>query len=170
MRWTFLSKEHGDLSQAWTSILWRLKDHHKVKPLETGDKPVIDDPYEAIKCIPNLKRTKFKTPGGKAGRPFQVLKMDDDMISVRTSRGGRVSLRQEVFQVAEQLLRDLGEKEEGHWVLLSDDILTNVLRGQNRDNACSSYVFPLLEATGRIEIDRSRPVKLRLAEDQESAE
>lgn len=125
---------------------------------------MIDDPYEAVRQLTNLKKQKFKTPGGKAGRPFQVLTMDEDMVTVRTSRGGRVKVCNEVFQVAEQLLRDLGEKEAGHWVLLSDDILSNVLRGQNRDNACSSYVFPLLEAAGRIEIDRSRPVKLRLAQ------
>lgn len=124
---------------------------------------MIDDPYEAIKHIPNLKKEKFKTPGGKAGRPFQVIDMGDDVMSVRTSRGGRVQIQIEVFQVAEQILRDLGEKEEGHWVLLSDDVLSAVLRGQNHDKACSSYVFPLLEAAGRIEIDRSRPVKLRLS-------
>lgn len=125
---------------------------------------MIDDPYEAIKNIPKLKKEKFKTPGGKAGRPFQVLETGDDMMAVRTSRGGKVTIQIEVFQVAEQLLRDLGEKEEGRWVLLSDDVLSGVIRGQNHDKACSSYVFPLLEATGRIEIDRSRPVKLRLSE------
>lgn len=124
---------------------------------------MFSDPFTLIRELPNVKKTRFQTPGaGKTGRPFQIIKFTEDEIFIRTSRGGRVRLRMEVFQVGEQLLRDLGQVEEDGWVLLSDDTLNTILRGENRDNACSSYVFPLLEAVGLVEIQRSRPVKLRL--------
>lgn len=128
-----------------------------------------DDPLELIRALPDLRKRRFQTPGGRAGRPFSVLKHDQDQIVLRSSRGGRITLRALVFQTAEQILRDLGQDSEGGWVLLSNDILDAVLRGENRDHACTSYVFPLLEAVDRVEIDRGRPARLRLRRDEDQA-
>lgn len=124
---------------------------------------MFDDPFLDIRELDDLRKRRFTTPGGRAGKPFKVLKVDDDALTLRTSAGGKVSLRSEVFQVAEQLLRDLGALDDERWVAMSDPTLDGVLRGQNRDKACTSYVFPLLEAIERVEIDRGRPVRFRLA-------
>lgn len=122
-----------------------------------------EDPFDRLAGESGIKKLKFHTPGGKVGKPFQILSFDEDGLKLRTSTGGRVSLRREVFQVAEQLLRDLGSVEEGGWVPMKDETLSMVLRGQNRDKACSSYVFPLLAHLNRVEIKRGRAAQLRLS-------
>jgi len=122
-----------------------------------------DDGYEAVRAIEDLKRAKLKTPGGNRGRPFKVLEHNEDELTLRTSGGGKVRLRAETFDTALRILRDLGAVTDGGWVLMKDETLDMVLRGENRDKACTSYVFPLLEAAGKVEIERGRPTRLRLA-------
>jgi hypothetical protein len=123
-----------------------------------------DDPFDAVRALEGLTRTKFKTPAaGKAARPFQVAAQGDDFLEVRTSRGGRVQLRAEAFQGALKVIGDLGAIEPEGWVRASDETLVGVLQSENRDKACSSYVLPLLEEAGLIELERKRPSRVRLA-------
>jgi hypothetical protein len=124
----------------------------------------MDEAFDAVTNLAQLTTRRFETPGGARGRPFRVLSSSPDGLQVRTSTGGRLRLRAEVFATAEKLLADLGATEEDRWVFLKDEVLSGVLRGENRDKAVSSYVFPLLEAAGRVEIERKRPARLRLIE------
>jgi hypothetical protein len=120
------------------------------------------DPYDAVLALPNLTSASWKTPGpGNTAKPFKVGRAGDEGLSVQTSRGGRVPLRPEAFQAAVKALDDLGAVLEERWVPISDESLQAILSGENREHACSSYVLPLLEAAGLIELDRSRPVKAR---------
>ena len=43
-----------------------------------------------------------------------------------------------------------------------DETLVAVLQSENRERACVSYVLPLLEAVGLIELERARPARARL--------
>ena len=123
-----------------------------------------EDPFERVKALPELTRTRFQTPGaGRTGKPFHVVSSGDDQLEVRTSTGGRVTLRAEAFQTAPKLIGDLGGLEEGGWVRVSDETLNAVLSGENREKACGSYVLPLLEAAGLVELERTRPARVRRA-------
>ncbi len=124
---------------------------------------IADDPFNAVRELDDLSRRTFTTPAaGRAARPFRVLSTSDDALEVQTSRGGRVTLRAEAFQGALKVLGDLGAVEDGGWVRVSDETLVAVLQSENRDKACSSYVLPLLEACGLIELARTRPARARL--------
>ena len=64
-------------------------------------------------------------------------------------------------QAAHKALGDLGALEEGGWVPISDETLVAVVQSENRDKACTSYVLPLLEAIGWVELERKRPARAR---------
>ena len=125
---------------------------------------ILDDPFDAVANLAELTRTTFKTPAaGNASRPFKVLSASqEEGLEVRTSRGGRVTLRPEAFGAAIKLLSDLAVDDPGGWVKVSDPTLVQILQAENRDKACNSYVLPLLEAVGQIELDRGRPARARL--------
>ena len=130
---------------------------------------VWEDPFEDVRALEGLTRQRFQTPGaGKSGKPFQVSSVSADQLEVRTSRGGRVVLRAEAFQTAPKLIGDLGGLEEDGWVRVSDETLNAVLSGENREKACGSYVLPLLEATGWVELERKRPARVRQHPDRGS--
>lgn len=121
------------------------------------------DAFGAVKALPDLTEQRFNTPGGgKRGRPFAVLAANDDELTVRTSTGGRVTLRSEPFQTAVKLVGDLGPLDPDGWVRVSDETLVAVLASENREKACTSYVLPLLEAAGLLELDRGRPARVRV--------
>jgi hypothetical protein len=122
-----------------------------------------EDAYEAIKALPDLKTRVWKTPGaGATGKPFRVERATSDLLEVRTSQGGRVVLRPEAFAAGLKALEDLGAAEPERWVLVSDETLQAVLASENRDRAVSSYVLPLLEGAGLVELARERPAKARV--------
>lgn len=127
-----------------------------------------DDPFEALRAQTKITRESFKTPAaGKAARPFKVLSFADDALDVRTSRGGKVTLRSEAFQGALKAIGDLGALDEEGWIRAGDETLVAVIQSENRDKACSSYVLPLLEHLGLVELDRSRPARVRLTPSSE---
>ena len=85
-----------------------------------------------------------------------------DSLEVRTQRGGRVTLRAEAFAAGLKALSDLAPDDPQGWVRTSDETLLLVLQSENREKACASYVLPLLEAAGLIEIERKRPSRARV--------
>ena len=121
------------------------------------------DAFEVVVGLDQLRRTTFRTPGaGNSSKPFTVAGVTEDSLEVRTARGGRISLRSEAFPAAVKAVGDLGEVEEDGWVRTSDETLVMLLQAENRDKACASYVLPLLEAAGFLELSRGRPSKARL--------
>lgn len=121
-------------------------------------------PFEAVLALPGLRETTFQTAGsGASARPFKVAGTEPDALLVKTSRGGTIALRAEAFAAALKVLSDLAPDDPEGWVLTGDDTLVAVLQSENRDKACSSYVLPLLDAAGKVELDRvSRPSRVRL--------
>lgn len=121
------------------------------------------DAYDAVLALPDLTKRTFKTPGsGATSKPFTVRSQTPDGLEIKTSRGGTVQLRQEAFDGGLKALADLGVDDPDGWVRTSDDVLLAVLSSENRDHAVASYVLPLLEAAGLIDIDRSRPARARV--------
>jgi hypothetical protein len=121
-----------------------------------------ENAYELVLQVPDLKTRVWKTPGsGNTGKPFRVERATSDVLEVRTSQGGRVSLRPEAFAAGVKALADLGATTDERWVPVSDETLQAVLSSENRDKACSSYVLPLLEGAGLVEIARERPARAR---------
>jgi hypothetical protein len=125
----------------------------------------MEDALDRVLALPDLKTRVFKTPGsGNTGRPFRVERASQEGVSVRTSAGGTVALRPESFAAGVKALHDLGATNAEGWVPVSDDTLAAILSSENREKACTSYVLPLLEAAGLVEIDRVRPSKARARE------
>ncbi len=123
----------------------------------------MEDAYDRVLALADLKTKIWKTPGaGATGKPFRVERATSEVLEVRTSQGGRISLRPETFATGVKALADLGATLEDRWVPVSDDVLTAVLSSENREKACTSYVLPLLEAAGLIEIERKRPSRARV--------
>jgi hypothetical protein len=121
------------------------------------------DAYDAVLALPDLTKRTFKTPGaGATSKPFTVRAQTPDGLEIKTSRGGTVQLRSEAFDGGLKALGDLGVDDPEGWVRTSDDVLLAVLSSENRDHAVASYVLPLLEAAGLIDLDRSRPARARV--------
>lgn len=127
------------------------------------DPELLDDPFARVAALEDLRERTFKTPAaGRSARPFTVDDVEPDALEVRTSRGGTVTLRCEAFAAAVKVVKDLGEVEPEGWVRIGDETLVAVLQAENRDKACTSYVLPLLEAAGLLELERARPARVRL--------
>ncbi len=125
----------------------------------------MQDAYDLVLALPDLKTRVFKTPGaGNTSKPFRVERANADGLTVRTSTGGFVPLRPETFSTGVKALADLGAELPGRWVPVSDDTLAAILSSENREKAATSYVLPLLEAVGLVEIERTRPSKARTRE------
>jgi hypothetical protein len=124
------------------------------------------DAFGAVTALADLTTRTWKTPGaGNTSKPFKVRRAHTDAIEVQTSRGGTVLLRSEAFDAAVKALGDLAEalpEEEGRWVGVSDEALVAILSSENREHGVASYVLPLLEGAGLIELDRGRPAKARV--------
>lgn len=125
-----------------------------------------EDAFEAVSALDDLTLRSFRTPAaGARARPFKVSKVGLDELQVSTSKGGTVPLRAEAFVAAVKVLHDLGQDEslEEGWVRISDELLVSVVQAENRERACVSYVLPLLAEAGKLELDRGRPARARLA-------
>ena len=124
----------------------------------------LSDPFEELRGLPELRTRTFKTPSaGLSARPFRVIGLDLEGLELKTSRGGRVRVRQDALYTALKALGDLGSVEPEGWVRINDATLQAVLQSEGRGQGYASYVLPLLEATGRVELRRERPAFARLA-------
>jgi hypothetical protein len=122
----------------------------------------MQEAYDLVLALPDLKTRIFKTPGaGNTSKPFRIERANAEGLTVRTSNGGFISMRPEAFQAGVKALADLGATLPERWVPVSDDTLAAILSSENREKAATSYVLPLLEAAGLVEIERTRPSKAR---------
>ncbi len=103
----------------------------------------------------------LKTPDAKTGKPFRIAEIDGEAVSIGTSTGGRLRLSPTVFDTAVKYLEDF-ECRGDKWMAINDTWFKDLLKAENDGKACSSYVLPILEELGVVEIVHERPNKVRL--------
>ena len=104
---------------------------------------------------------ELRTPDKSSGKPFQIADVDSEAISVRTARGGRVRVSLFTFDSAVKFLEDMGSRGE-NWLPVKDEMFQSVLNMENDRVRASSYVIAILGAADLIDIDGSRPNRVRL--------
>jgi hypothetical protein len=105
---------------------------------------------------------KLRTPDASAGKPFSIMEIDSEAITVRTSRGGRVRISPFTFDTAVKYLGDLGIAGDV-WLEVKDDVFQAVLNSENDRVRAASYVLAILAHAGLIDVDGRRPNKVRMA-------
>ena len=104
---------------------------------------------------------ELRTPDKSSGKPFQIADVDSEAISVRTARGGRVRVSLFTFDSAVKYLDDLGIRGDV-WLETKDEMFQSVLNMENDRVRAASYVIAILGAAELIDIDSSRPNRVRL--------
>ena len=104
---------------------------------------------------------ELRTPDKSSGKPFQIADVDSEAISVRTAKGGRVRVSLFTFDSAVKFLEDMSIRGE-NWLPVKDEMFQSVLNMENDRVRASSYVIAILGAADLIEIDGSRPNRVRL--------
>jgi hypothetical protein len=104
----------------------------------------------------------LKTPDERTGKPFSVTSVDAHAVDVRTARGGRVRISLFTFDSALKYLEDLGIRGE-RWLEAKDESFQAVLNMENDRVRAASYVLAILERAGLVDIDGSRPNRVRLS-------
>jgi hypothetical protein len=104
---------------------------------------------------------ELRTPDKSSGKPFQIADVDSEAISVRTAKGGRVRVSLFTFDSAVKYLEDMNVRGE-NWLPVKDEMFQSVLNMENDRVRASSYVIAILGAADLIEIDGSRPNRVRL--------
>jgi hypothetical protein len=102
--------------------------------------------------------TELRTPDKSSGKPFSIESIDAEAVSVRTARGGRVKISLFTFDTAMKFIEDMGTD----WLLVKDEMFQSVLNMENDRVRASSYVISILGAAGLIEVDGSRPNRVRI--------
>ncbi len=104
---------------------------------------------------------RLRTPDDRTGQPFTVDEVDAEGVSIRTARGGRIRMGLFVFESAQKYLADnavVGDR----WLEVKDEDFQTLLNMENDRVRASSYVLALLGAARVIDIDGSRPNRVRL--------
>jgi len=104
---------------------------------------------------------ELRTPDKSSGKPFQIADVDSEAISVRTAKGGRVRVSLFTFDSAVKFLEDMSVRGD-NWLMVKDEMFQSVLNMENDRVRASSYVIAILGAADLIEIDGSRPNRVRL--------
>jgi hypothetical protein len=110
---------------------------------------------------------ELRTPDRSTGKPFTVQQVGQESVTVRTARGGSVRISPFTFDTAVKYLEDLGCKGE-NWLEVKDENFQAVLNMENDRVRASSYVLAILGQAGLVDLDGSRPNKVRLSTSLES--
>ena len=105
---------------------------------------------------------ELRTPDRSTGKPFTVQQVGQEAVTVRTSRGGRVQISPFTFDTAVKYLVDLGCHGE-NWLPVKDENFQAVLNMENDRVRAASYVLAILGHAGLVELDGSRPNRVRLS-------
>ncbi len=103
----------------------------------------------------------LKTPDDRTGKPFTIASVDPEAVAVKTAKGGRVRISLFTFDSAVKYLSDLGIRGD-RWLEAKDEDFQMVLNMENDRVRAASYVLAILERAGLVEIDGSRPNRVRL--------
>jgi len=121
----------------------------------------MDSPYDLI-----LRRVKagdaMRTPDDATGKPFTVLSVDAEAVTVRTAKGGRVRVSLFTFDTAVKYLRDRGFAGD-RWLEVKDEEFQALLNMENDRVRAASYVLGVLQFAGLVDVDGARPNRVRLA-------
>jgi len=104
---------------------------------------------------------RLQTPDAKTGKPFTVEGVDPEAVVIRTARGGRIKISLFTFDAAVKYLGDLGCRGD-RWLEARDETFQALLNMENDRVRAASYILSILERVGMIEIDHSRPNRVRL--------
>lgn len=104
---------------------------------------------------------ELRTPDQNSGKPFTVQQLGQESVTVRTARGGRVQISPFTFDTAVKYLHDLGCKGD-NWLEVKDENFQAVLNMENDRVRASSYVLAILGHAGLVDLDGTRPNKVRL--------
>ena len=108
-----------------------------------------------------LVGTILQTPDAKTGKPFRISALEPEGLRIGTSSGGTWRLSASVFDVALKYLGDHECRGE-NWLPINDRWFREILLAENDGKACASYVLPILEHVGLVEIQHQRPNRVRL--------
>ena len=104
---------------------------------------------------------ELKTPDARTGKPFTIDGVDQERVTVRTARGGRVQISLFTFDTAVKYLQDLGCRDD-RWLETKDESFQTLLNMENDRVRASSYILSILQHINLIDIDGGRPNKVRL--------
>jgi hypothetical protein len=104
---------------------------------------------------------QLKTPDARTGKPFSILAIGPEEVTVRTARGGRGRVSPFTFDTAVKYLEDLGCRGDS-WLEVKDETFQAVLNSENDRVRASSYVLAILARAGLVNIDGGRPNKVQL--------
>ena len=103
----------------------------------------------------------LKTPSGKA--QFEFYHVDGEKVIIETEGGSYIKIPAACFENAPIFLRRRGWTGIGALHAIShEETFDNFVKRFTSGTSVASYVAPILEKAGIVEIDRSRPAKLRL--------
>ncbi len=105
---------------------------------------------------------RLRTPDDRQGKPFVLEFLGPEGATVRTSRGGRVRVSPFTFDAAAKYLGDLGY-EGDRWLPASDEGFQMLLNAENDRVRAASYVLAILAAARVLDVDGSRPNRVRVA-------
>jgi hypothetical protein len=121
----------------------------------------MESPYDTV--LANLAvDDRLRTPDRSSGKPFSILEIDPEAVTVRTSRGGRVRISPFTFDTAVKYLADLGISGDT-WLEVKDEVFQAVLNSENDRVRAASYVLAILAHVGLVDVDGRRPNRVRLA-------
>lgn len=121
----------------------------------------MDTAYDAI-LTAIRPGASLRTPDAAAGKPFTVLSVDPEAVVVRTAKGGKVRISLFTFDTAVKFLRDRGCFGD-RWIEAKDEEFQALLDMENDRVRAASYVLGILKAAGLVDVDGSRPNRVRLA-------
>ncbi|MHC4960139.1 MAG: hypothetical protein ACYTGN_17430 [Planctomycetota bacterium] len=104
---------------------------------------------------------ELRTPDKSTGKPFTIAGIDDESVSVRTARGGRIKISLFTFDAAMKYLSDRGHAGD-NWLPTGDEEFQMVLNMENDRVRAASYVLSILGAAELVDLDGSRPNRVRL--------
>lgn len=107
--------------------------------------------------------TKLRTPDRSTGKPFLVETVDLEGVGVRTQRGGRIRVSLFAFDTAVKYLADHDCRGD-RWLEVKDPDFQALLNMENDRVRAASYILGILGAARIIEIDGSRPNRVRLTD------
>jgi len=104
---------------------------------------------------------EFYTPSGRS--KFKIYHINADRVLIQTQRGSIITIPASCFDGTLNFLKGKGWVKIGAKHDIADEgTLDEFLKRFTHGTSVASYVAPILERIGIVEIDRRRPAKIKL--------